>query len=107
MATMAKRLLLVASTGYDRTAIRDVLQESGFEVMESSSGADASPSEDRTRPDLVLLDHEADMDARLALRSQLGTDEAHSPIPVVEMCLTRPDLFPAAANVLARLSAGY
>jgi CheY-like chemotaxis protein len=100
---MAKRLLLVGPTGHDRTTLRGVLEESGFEVMESSSGAEGGPAEDLTRPDIVLLDHETDMDARLALRSRLRTDEDRSPIPVVEMCLDRPELIRATAGVLRRV----
>lgn len=101
---MARQLLLVAPAEPGRTALKRFLGDSGYVVVESSSGADGGPRVGGFRPDLILVDHEADIDARMALRSELGVDDDLSPVPVVEMCLEGPDTFHAALTVLDRVS---
>jgi hypothetical protein len=100
---MATRLLLVAPDQPGRAALKRYLCASGYEVVECSSGADGGPPMGDFRPDLILIDHETDLEARLALRSELGVDDSQSPVPVVEMCLG-PDRFPDALGVLDRVS---
>lgn len=99
---MGKRLLLVAQAGTDHGALRRLLEEAGYQVMESSGVAAAAAA---FEPELILLDHQVDVDTRLDLRRLLGTG-GHPPIaPVVEMCLSRPEVYPTAARVLDRVSA--
>ncbi len=103
---MSKRLLLVAPAGRDRDALKRALGLAGYEVVESSNMADASGGDAAGgfQPDVVLLDSDTDTDTRLALRNRLGRDNASDAPPVVEMCLSRPELFAAAAQVLDRVS---
>jgi CheY-like chemotaxis protein len=101
---MAKRLLLVTPAERDRTALRQFLEASGHEVVESTSGSDAAAAVGGAQPDLVLLDHETETDARLALRTALGTDHEGSGVPVVELCLTLPTSFETAASIVDRVA---
>jgi CheY-like chemotaxis protein len=100
---MATRLLLVAPDQPGRAALTRYLCASGYEVLERSSGADGGPPLGDFQPDLILVDHETDLDARLALRLEFGVDDTRSPVPVIEMCLG-PDVVPAALRVLDRMS---
>jgi CheY-like chemotaxis protein len=99
---MARRLLLVAPAERDRTALRAVLEASGYEVVEMSTHADAGSFQPKIRPDLILLDHEADTRTRAQLRSHLGADGRRA-APVVEMCLTAPGILAQAPHVLDRV----
>lgn len=103
---MATRLLLVTPAGSDRTAFREFLESSGYHVVETSGPAAADADTGAFRPDLVLLDHEADADARLALRSAVDPGTGLAAPPVVELCLTLPTSFQAATSVLDRLAHG-
>jgi CheY-like chemotaxis protein len=100
-----KRLLLVGPAGHDRSELKNFLQASGYKVLESQPPLPDPDDDAHGNPDLILLDHEADDATRLAIRSELRTDDRRSGVPVVEMCLTRPELYPAAAQVLDRVSA--
>jgi CheY-like chemotaxis protein len=101
---MAKRLLLVTPAERDRTAFRQFLEASGYEVVESTSGSDAGATAGDFQPDLVLLDHETETDARLALRTALGADHEGRGVPVVELCLTLPTSFETAASIVDRVT---
>jgi CheY-like chemotaxis protein len=100
---MAKRLLLVTPAERDRTAFRQFLEASGYEVVESTSGSDAHATTGGVQPDLVLLDHETENDARLALRTTLGSDHKGHGVPVVELCLTLPTSFETATSIVDRV----
>jgi CheY-like chemotaxis protein len=101
---MAKRLLLVTPAERDRTAFRQFLEASGYEVAETTSGSDADPADRGFQPDVVLLDHETETDTRMALRTRLGVDEEGHRIPVVELCLTLPTSFETAASIVDRVT---
>jgi hypothetical protein len=100
---MARQLLLVAPAKPGRTDLKRFLGASGYEVVERSYESE-DPATGDFRPDLVLVDHETDINARLALRSHLGVDDGQCPVPVVEMCLGRPDMYQDALEVLDRVS---
>ncbi len=102
---MAKRLLLVTPAETDRKEFRQFLEKAGYEVAQSTArGAGEGTSSDRFEPDLVLLDHEADTEARVALRAMIDAADERRGVPVVEMCLTGPDSFHLAASVINRVS---
>jgi two-component system cell cycle response regulator DivK len=52
----ARRILVVEDNPRNLKLVRDVLQFSGYEVVEASTGEDSVRLADETLPDLILMD---------------------------------------------------
>jgi CheY-like chemotaxis protein len=80
---MAERILVVEDNAKNLKLIRDVLQFSGYDVVEARSGEEGVALAGKHAPDLVLMDLQLPgMDGIEALRL-LRADPATKSVPVV------------------------
>lgn len=81
----AERVLIAEDNGKNMKLFRDVLQASGYETLEATTGEQAIELAAQRTPDLVLMDIQlAGMDGLTALR-RLREDERTAAIPVVAL----------------------
>ena len=81
----AERILIAEDNGKNMKLFRDVLQASGYETLEATTGERAIELAAQRIPDLVLMDIQlAGMDGLTALR-RLREDETTAAIPVVAL----------------------
>jgi two-component system, cell cycle response regulator DivK len=81
----AERILIAEDNGKNMKLFRDVLQASGYETLEATTGEQAIELAAQCTPDLVLMDIQLDgMDGLTALR-RLREDETTAAIPVVAL----------------------
>ena len=81
----AERVLIAEDNGLSIKLFRDVLQVSGYETLEATSGEQAIELATGHTPDLVLMDIQlAGMDGLEALRRLRG-DERTAAIPVIAL----------------------
>jgi two-component system, cell cycle response regulator DivK len=81
----AERILIAEDNGKNMKLFRDVLQASGYETLEATTGEQAIELAAQRTPDLVLMDIQlAGMDGLTALR-RLREDETTAAIPVVAL----------------------
>jgi two-component system cell cycle response regulator DivK len=79
----AERILIAEDNGTNMKLFRDVLQASGYETLEATTGEQAVEIATQHTPDLVLMDIQlVGMDGLTALR-RLREDERTAAIPVV------------------------
>lgn len=79
----AGRILIAEDNGTSMKLFRDVLQASGYETMEVTTGEQVVEIATQHRPDLVLMDIQlVGMDGVTALR-RLRQDERTAAIPVL------------------------
>lgn len=79
----AERILIAEDNGTNMKLFRDVLQASGYETLEATTGEQAVEIATRHTPDLVLMDIQlVGMDGLTALR-RLREDGRTAAIPVV------------------------
>jgi two-component system, cell cycle response regulator DivK len=78
-------VLIAEDNGKNMKLFRDVLQASGYETLEATTGEQAIELATQHAPDLVLMDIQlAGMDGLTALR-RLREDERTASIPVVAL----------------------
>ncbi len=78
-----RRILVVEDNPRNLKLVRDVLQVSGYEVIEASTGEEGVRLAVETGPDLILMDLQLPgIDGVEALR-RIRADHAHPPVPVV------------------------
>ena len=71
----APRILVVEDNPKNLKLVRDVLEYSGFEVIEATSGEDGVRMAEETVPDLILMDLQLPgIDGAEALRQIRGVD---------------------------------
>jgi two-component system cell cycle response regulator DivK len=81
----AERILIAEDNGLSMKLFRDVLQVSGYETLEATTGEQAIELATGHRPDLVLMDIQlAGMDGLEALR-RLRDDDRTAAIPVIAL----------------------
>jgi two-component system cell cycle response regulator DivK len=81
----ASRVLIVEDNGKNMKLFRDVLQATGFETLEATTGRQAIELAAGHAPDLVLMDIRLpDIDGMEAL-SRLRADERTASIPVLAL----------------------
>lgn len=81
----AERVLIAEDNGMSMKLFRDVLQASGYETLEATSGEQAVELATQRAPELVLMDIQlAGMDGLTALRL-LRENERTAAIPVVAL----------------------
>ena len=81
----AERILIAEDNGKNMKLFRDVLQASGYETLEATTGERAIELAAQRTPDLVLMDIQlAGMDGLTALR-RLREDGTTAAIPVVAL----------------------
>jgi two-component system, cell cycle response regulator DivK len=81
----AERVLIAEDNGMSMKLFRDVLQASGYETLEATSGEQAVELATQRAPELVLMDIQlAGMDGLTALR-RLRENERTAAIPVVAL----------------------
>ena len=82
----ARRILVVEDNPRNLKLVRDVLQFSGYEVVEASTGEDSVRLADETLPDLILMDLQLPgidgVEALQRIRAQHGRSGI-PPVPVV------------------------
>jgi two-component system cell cycle response regulator DivK len=82
---MAERILIAEDNGLSMKLFRDVLQVSGFQTLEATTGEQAIELAIGQTPDLVLMDIQlAGMDGLEALR-RLRDDERTAAIPIIAL----------------------
>lgn len=78
-----ERILVVEDNPKNLKLVRDVLQFSGYEVIEATSGEDGVRLAAQERPDLILMDLQLPgIDGTEALR-QIRENDAGGDVPVV------------------------
>ena len=79
------RILVVEDNPKNLKLVRDVLEYSGFEVVEATSGEDGVRLAEETSPDLILMDLQLPgIDGAEALRQIRSSDhERHVPVVAV------------------------
>jgi two-component system, cell cycle response regulator DivK len=81
----AERILIAEDNGLSMKLFRDVLQVSGFQTLEATTGEQAIELAIGQTPDLVLMDIQlAGMDGLEALR-RLRDDERTAAIPIIAL----------------------
>jgi two-component system cell cycle response regulator DivK len=81
----AERILIAEDNGLSMKLFRDVLQVSGYETLEATTGEQAVELATGQAPDLVLMDIQlSGMDGLEALRRIRG-DERTAAIPVIAL----------------------
>jgi two-component system, cell cycle response regulator DivK len=81
----AECILIAEDNAKNMKLFRDVLQASGYETLEATTGEQAIELAAQRTPDLVLMDIQLDgMDGLTALR-RLREDETTAAIPVVAL----------------------
>jgi two-component system, cell cycle response regulator DivK len=81
----AARILIAEDNGKSMKLFRDVLEASGYETLEATTGEQAIDLATQHGPDLVLMDIQlAGLDGLAALR-RLREDERTAAIPVVAL----------------------
>jgi two-component system cell cycle response regulator DivK len=81
----AQRILIAEDNGLSMKLFRDVLQVSGFQTLEATTGEQAIELAIGQTPDLVLMDIQlAGMDGLEALR-RLRDDERTAAIPIIAL----------------------
>lgn len=79
------RILLVEDNETIRGAFRILLEESGYDVVEAATGADALTVARESRPDLILMDLGLPDISGLEVTRTLKADRATAAIPIVAL----------------------
>jgi two-component system cell cycle response regulator DivK len=83
--TASERILVVEDNPKNMKLVRDVLQATGYRILEATTGGRAVELASEHRPDLVLMDiHLPDIDGVEAL-GRLRADERTAAIPVLAL----------------------
>ena len=107
-------VLIVAEGKEDRAALRAPLEEKGFRIVEAAGGAealaalgfDAAPARpDAVRPNLIIIDAQADAGAGHLINDRLMREQATHSVPVIVVTAKREmrAAFSDASNVSAFL----
>jgi PAS domain S-box-containing protein len=78
-----RRILLVDDVAANRKLLADVLQRSGFDVMESSNGREALEKVASSPPDLIILDTIMPVMGGIEVLRHLRQSKEFAPIPVI------------------------
>jgi len=80
---MSKRILVVEDQPDNRQIIRDMLVDTGYEIIEAENGEEALAAIAKQRPDLILMDIQLPvMDGYTATR-RIKTDADLKSIPII------------------------
>jgi CheY-like chemotaxis protein len=85
MNDLMKKILVVDDECGIRTAIVDVLQERGYELIEAENGVKAFEIAWEEEPDLIISDVMMEKGSGFLLRELLQKDERTSSIPMILM----------------------
>lgn len=80
-----KRVLVAEDMAGSRELIRTVLEDCGYEVVESSDGREAVDQAERSMPDLVLLDLHMPILDGYAVLHRLRLDARFASVPFVAL----------------------
>ena len=81
---MSKRILVVEDQPDNRQIIRDMLADTGYEIVEAENGEEALAAIAKARPDLILMDIQLPVMDGYAATRRIKTDPAlKSPIIAV------------------------
>lgn len=100
-----KRILLVEDNQVNRELVRDMLEGSGFEVIEAENGLEALHMLPKTSPDLVLLDIQMPVLDGMSTIKQLRQRPECAHLPV--LALTAYAMVGDKERVLAAGFSGY
>ncbi len=107
MGEKKRKALLADDTRFFRTALRDLLQAEGWEVLEAKDGSSAleMARDQLTRLDLVILDIRMPELDGLEVLKQLRAEDLGKTIPVLMM--TGAQLTPDQQQALGALKASF
>jgi two-component system, cell cycle response regulator DivK len=80
---MSKRILVVEDQPDNRQIIRDMLADTGYEIIEAENGEEALAAVAKQRPDLILMDIQLPVMDGYAATRRIKTDPALKSIPVI------------------------
>jgi two-component system, cell cycle response regulator DivK len=80
---VSKRILVVEDQPDNRQIIRDMLADTGYEIVEAENGEEALAAIAKQRPDLILMDIQLPVMDGYAATRRIKTDPALKSIPVI------------------------
>ena len=80
---MSKRILVVEDQPDNRQIIRDMLADTGYEIVEAENGEEALAAIAKARPDLILMDIQLPVMDGYAATRRIKTDPALKSIPII------------------------
>ncbi len=80
---MSKRILVVEDQPDNRQIIRDMLVDTGYEIVEAENGQEALAAIAKERPDLILMDIQLPVMDGYAATRHIKKDPALKSIPII------------------------
>ncbi|WP_174801696.1 response regulator [Martelella limonii] len=80
---MAKQVLIVEDNDLNMKLFRDLVEASGYEAVESRTGADAVELARRYRPGLILMDIQLPERSGIDIARSLKADSELAKIPII------------------------
>lgn len=88
---MGKKILVVDDDPKTLKLIRDVLQWSGYEIIEATNGKDGVKLAKNKKPDLILMDVIMPKMEGFSAAHAIKTDQATKEIPVIMLTSVDPE----------------